>query len=791
MKHIARSHLPARPDLPDGRRRPTRLTWLLSTALLTVAGIGQAQDILPKPDPAFSGRIGRTLSESTGVPRQPVQAPAGAPNVLLVLLDDVGFGATSTFGGPIPTPNLDRLATQGLRYNQFHTTALCSPTRAALLTGRNHHVAHSGTVVEVANGLDFPGYDTAIPRSTATIAEILKDNGYATAAFGKWHNTPAREITPAGPFDRWPTGLGFQYFYGFNAGATSQYHPALYQNTTRLPTPQDPDYHLTEDLAGQAIHWIKTQRSVAPERPFFAYIAPGATHSPHHVPKGWAERFRGQFDQGWDRLREETFTRQKAAGIIPANAQLTSRPQSLPAWDDIPAEKRQLYSRFAENYAGFLAHTDAQIGRVIDAIDQLGQRDNTLVIFIAGDNGASAEGQLEGTVNEYGLYNGSPTTYEQNAAKADHLGDDQTYSNYPVEWAWAFDTPFQYTKAVASHFGGTTNGVVISWPARIKTQGEVRGQFAHVDDVAPTILEATGIQAPTIVNGAEQQPFDGTSLVYSFDDANAKTRHTTQYFEMIGNRAIYQDGWIASSLQHLPWNLTSGVNKVEDLPWELYHIDEDYSQSSDLARDNPQKLAALRDLWWIEAARNQVLPLQDGSNSLFQAGAAKPRTWRYDEFPLSLPARGAPTVGGRSFNLEASLHDVSSATQGVLFASGGRYGGYAFLVQDGKPKFIWNFLDRKRFVIAAETSLPSGSAKVRFEFHRDPQGGAYAGGTGRILVDGQPVAEGRIEQTQPLDLIADETVDLGRDTGTPVDEGYRVPFAFTGGIDLLTLEVLP
>jgi arylsulfatase len=579
-------------------------------SLVPLPALAATPQVLPAPEPAFPGKVGLTYSESEPAFPQAIAAPTQAPNVLLVLLDDMGFGQTSTFGGPIDTPHLTHLAERGLRYNQFHVTALCSPTRAALLTGRNHHSVNTGVVEELATG--FPGYTTILPRSAATVAEVLRQNGYNTAAFGKWHNTPDYETSAAGPFDRWPTQLGFEYFYGFLGGDTNQWSPALVENTKRLQTPiNQPNYHLTTDLVDHAITWIRTQQSIAPDKPFFAYLATGATHAPHHAPKAWIDQYKGKFDQGWDRLRQETVARQKQLGVIPANAQLTPRPAELPAWDSLSPTEQKLYAHQAEVFAGFTAHTDAEVGRLIEAIAQLGELDNTLIIYIVGDNGASAEGGLTGSVNELKVFNGVPEDPQQLLASLDDLGGPKTFNHFHAAWAWAMNTPFQWTKQIASHFGGTRDPLVIAWGDRIPDRGGLRSQFHHVIDIAPTILEVAGITSPTIVNGVEQQPVEGTSLAYTFTDAEANSRHTTQYFEMFGNRAIYDRGWVAAARHgRLPWEAVSRTTFDQDR-WELYNITTDFSEANDLAAQNPSQLKRLQALFVSEAKNHQVFPLDD------------------------------------------------------------------------------------------------------------------------------------------------------------------------------------
>jgi arylsulfatase A-like enzyme len=582
------------------------------------AGDDKQQDasrsILPRPEPPFRGKIGRTAKDSVPDFPKEVRAPKGAPNVLLILTDDVGFGASSTFGGPIPTPTMDKLAANGLRYNRFHTTALCSPTRAALITGRNHHTCASGVIMELGTG--YPGYNTLMPKSCGTVAQVLRGNGYNTSWFGKNHNVPDWHSSQAGPFDLWPTGLGFEYFYGFIGGDTDQWHPALFENTRPvLPPFHDPNYLLDRDLADRAINWIREQKSLAPQKPFFVYYSTGSAHAPHHAPKDWIAKFKGQFDQGWDKVREETLARQKKLGVVPPDTVLTPRPKEIPAWDSLDADRKRLYAHMMEVYAGALAHCDYHIGRVVEAIDQLGELDNTLVIYIQGDNGASAEGSLQGTTNEVGsMVNGIPEDLPFLLSMMDKLGSDRTYNHYPVGWAHAMDSPLQWTKQVASHFGGTRNGAVISWPKRIKAKGEVRSQFHHVIDIVPTILEAAGLPMPVEIDGVQQKPLEGVSMVYTFDDAKAKDRHTTQYFELMGNRGIYHDGWMACTTPlRLPWITVGASPSPDDFKWELYYVAEDFSQANNLADKNPEKLKELQALFDVEAKKYSVYPLDSSA----------------------------------------------------------------------------------------------------------------------------------------------------------------------------------
>ncbi|MGH6998287.1 MAG: arylsulfatase, partial [Phenylobacterium sp.] len=566
-------------------------------------------DHLPRPDFHFTGQVGRTYQDSDPAQfPQPVAAPKGAPNIVLILLDDVGFGQFSTFGGGVPSPAMDRLAKEGLRFNHFHTTALCSPTRAALITGRNHHSTSFAGITEVATGYD--GYCCVLPRSCGTVGEVLRQNGYMTAWIGKNHNTPTWETSAAGPFDRWANGLGFDYFYGFNAGDMNHWNPLLFENRDLVPASDDPDYHLTEDLADRAIAWVRKVKSIAPDRPYFLYVAPGATHAPHQAPQAWIDKFKGQFDMGWDAYREQTLERQKKLGVVPPDTKLTTRSKGLPAWDGLNPDQKRLYARMMEVFAAYGAQVDAAMGRVIDAVKALPDADNTMIIYIAGDNGSSAEGGLEGSLNENLFFNGFPEKWGDNLKAIDELGGPKHFNHFPSAWAHAMNTPFQWTKQVASHFGGTRNPMIISWPDRIKDKGGLRDQFLHVIDIVPTIYELCGITEPRELNGVQQKPVEGVSFAFTFDDAKAASHRKTQYFELGCNRGLFHDGWMASAPSFVPWDPNRDENwSPDDQVWELYKLDSDFSQANDLAKDNPDKLRELQDLWWVEAAKYNVLPL--------------------------------------------------------------------------------------------------------------------------------------------------------------------------------------
>lgn len=761
----------------------------LVVVMVTNTALATTSEILPIKPPPFNGKIGISYKDSKAdFPQQPC-APENAPNVLLILLDDVGFGQTSTFGGPVDTPNLTRLAQKGLVYNQFHTTALCSPTRASLLTGRNHHAVGTGVVAELATG--YPGYTTILPKSAANVAEILRQNGYNTAAFGKWHNTPDYETSAAGPFDRWPTSLGFEYFYGFLGGDTNQWSPALVENTRRVAPPlNQADYHLTPDLVNHAISWIQTQKAIAPNKPFFTYLASGAAHAPHHAPKDWIGKYGGKFDQGWDKLRQQTFLRQQQLAVIPPDAQLTPRPPELPAWDSLSPDEQKIYAREMEVFAGFLAHTDHEIGRLIGAIDQLGELDNTLIIYIVGDNGASAEGGLAGSVNELKVFNGIRETKEQILASLDELGGPKTFNHYHAAWAWAGNTPFQWTKQIASHFGGTRNPLVITWGDKIKQPG-IRPQFHHVIDIVPTILEVAKVTVPSQVNGVEQQKLDGTSLVYTFDNPQASSQRQTQYFEILGNRAIYDHGWIAAARHpRLPWQGTVNADFEQDL-WQLYNIEKDFSEANNLANAHPERLEKLQKLFLSEAKKNNVLPLDDRIFERFDVQArpslATGRTTFNYYTSLSIPEGSAPSIKNRSFSIKADVNITDNNPEGVLLTQGGRFAGWGFFLIDGKPTYIYNLVNMEHYIIQSPTRLPLGKSTLRFDFDYD--GGVGAGGTGKIFVNDKQVAIGLIAKTVPYRIALDETFDVGYDTGTPIVDTYEIPFTFTGDLQKITLNL--
>jgi arylsulfatase len=719
------------------------------------------------------------------------------------MLDDAGYGSEGTFGGVIPTPTLDRLANSGLRYTQFHSCSLCSPTRAALITGRNHHSVHFGVVTEATTG--FPGYDAIINKDTATIGEILKQNGYWTSWFGKDHNVPGWVATQAGPFDQWPIGMGFEYFFGFVGGDTSQWQPNLFRNTTPIaPYEGNPGWNLITAMADDAIGQIKMLNETTPEKPFFVYYVPGATHAPHHPTKEWIEKFKGKFDMGWNELREQIFANQKRIGVIPENAKLTAWPDSVPKWDTLSPDEKKLFARQAEVYAGYLAHVDYEIGRVVQAIEDMGKLDNTLIIYIGGDNGASPEGSTVGTPNEFATFNSVVIPVEDQLKYYDSWGSDETFPHYAVGWAWAFNTPFQWTKQVASHFGGTRQGMVMSWPNRIKDAGGVRTQFHHVIDVMPTIMEAVGVTAPTTVHGIPQRPMDGVSMTYTWDKANAGAPSTrkTQYFEMLGMRGIYHDGWMASTTPPvLPWAAFEGLPQklpkdiVNGYTWELYNLASDPTQADDIAAKNPEKLAEMQRIFMEEARKYNVLPLDNRSLARFlesRPSASGGRTkFTYTGELANTPKGGAPFCLDRSYTITADVEVADGKTDGVLVTDGGRFGGYGLYILKGKPVFVYNFVNVERTRWEAKDALAAGKHTIVFDFEYEGVGFGH-GGTGTLKVDGATVETKKISRTLPFVFPEDETFDVGVDTRTPIDDNdYQVPFRFQGTLNQLTVELLP
>lgn len=751
---------------------------------------------LPLPEPPFQGKIGKTYQDSEPAWPELPAPPEGAPNVVIILLDDVGFGQVSTFGGPVPTPNLDKLAARGLKYNRFHTTAICGPSRAALITGRNHHNCGSGFLAEWATG--FPSYNNMIPSSTATVGRLLKENGYNTSWFGKNHNTPDWESSLAGPFDRWPSGLGFDYFYGFIGGETHQYYPVLFENNSPAEPDKTPEegYHLMNDMTDRAINWLKYSKSIAPQKPVLLYFAPGAAHAPHHAPKEWRDRFKGQFDQGWDKVREETYQRQLEMGVIPPDTQLTPRPEWVQAWDELSDGEKTLYARFMENFAGYLAYTDHECGRLLDAIQALPDADNTLIFYIVGDNGASSEGGMSGTINEVKSLSGFQTPLEDNLKRLDDIGSPDTEPHYPLGWAWAGNAPFQWVKQVASHLGGSRNPMVVSWPAKIKDVGGTRSQFAHLIDIVPTILDAAHLPAPTKVNGIEQKPMDGVSLLSTFDSPEAKPVRQRQYFEVFSNRAIYDQGWIACAQHTFPWRQDYAPGNWENDKWELYNLDEDYSEANDLAAQHPEKLAELKAIFDEEAEKNHVYPLDDRGTARLSTpkpppGGADPNRSRFTYYSgaVRLPETAAPNTKNKSHTITASLVVPEQGCEGIILAIGGGSAGFVLYVQDNQVIYHYNWFEEERYIITANERLPNGESTVRFEFAYDG-GGIGKGGTGRLFINDKLVGEGRIEKTV-AGRFGIDTFGVGRDTGSPVANTYKPPFAFTGQIKQVDIDLHP
>jgi arylsulfatase A-like enzyme len=754
---------------------------------------------IPAPPPPFGGKIGLGAKDSTPYWPPNVVPPKGAPNVLLIMTDDAGYGVSGTFGGVIPTPSMDRIAKMGLRFTQFHSTALCSPTRAALITGRNHHSVGFGVITEQSTG--YPGYDSIIGPENATIGEILKDNGFATSWFGKEHNTPSFQCTVAGPYDQWPVGMGFEYFYGFMGGETDQWTPYLFRNQTQVfPWIGKPNYNLTTDLADDAIGYLKQLNAAAPDKPFFLYYVPGGTHAPHQPTKEWIDKFHGKFDMGWNAMRDEILANQKRLGVVPQDTKLTPWPDDLPKWDTLSADEKKLFSRQAEVYAAYVAYTDHEIGRVIQEVDDLGKLDNTLVIYIEGDNGTSAEGSAIGTPFDLAAIQGVNVPVEDQLKFYDVWGSSVTTPHMSVAWSWAFDTPFKWTKQVASHFGGTRQGMAMAWPNRIKDAGGIRTQFHHMIDIVPTVLEATGVQAPVMVNGIAQKPIEGVSMAYTFDkaNANAPSARTTQYFEMFGNRAIYHDGWIAATTPPSPpWLM--GLEKMPDVvngyKWELYNIADDYSEYNDLAAKMPDKLREMQELFLVEASKYNVFPLD---NSILPrliaprpSSTAGRNVFTYSGEMSGLDSASAPSIIAKNYTITAEVEIPQGGGEGMIVTDGGRFGGYGLYLLKGKPVFTYNFLGLQRFRWEGQQALAPGKHTIVFDFKYDGPGLAK-GGTGVLKVDDTEVASQKIPHTIPALLTIDETFDVGVDTRTPVDDrDYQVPFEFTGKIAKLTFKLGP
>ncbi len=784
----------------------TRLGACFSTGALLVGNMGPAfaaasdtrtpidRSVLPIREPEAPTSYILDVRNAKAPPAFNVNAPAGAPNVLLVLMDDLGFGGTSAFGGPVETKAFDQIAKEGLRYNNFHTCAVSSPTRAALKSGRNHHVNNMGSIIET--GTAFPGNTGKIPQNVTPVAETLRLNGYATGAFGKWHELAAWEATMAGPFDRWPTRQGFDKFYGFLGGETNQWAPFVYDGTTPVEMPEDPNYHFMQDMTDKSIAWVKHLKALSPEKPFFMYFAPGATHAPHHAPQEWIAHFKGKFDGGWDKMREEILARQIKLGITPKGTPLAPKPAAIPDWNTLSPDQKKLYARQMEVFAAYLEYSDYHIGRLIKAIDETGQRDNTMIILVYGDNGTSAEGGANGMFSEMTYFNGVQEKVEDMLKKMDQWGGPMTYPHMAAGWAVALDTPYTWTKQIGSDPGGTKVGTTIRWPKGIKAKGEIRRQFHHVIDVAPTILEAAGLPEPKVVNGVAQRPIDGLSMLYSFNNGRAKDRHTEQYFEMFGNRAMYKDGWYARTIHRAPWEATPRRPLKDDI-WELYDLNKDFSLVHDLAKKEPKKLAELQDLFMKVAGKNYALPIDDRLfDRLTAANVGRPEL---------MPGRNSITLAegmvamtentfldmkNRSYTITADIEVPEKGAHGIVFAQGGRFGGFALYVNEGVPSFDYNFLGMQRYTVAGKNKLKPGKATVKLDFTYDG-GGLGKGGLGTISVNGQKVAQGRVDRTQPAIFSADETADVGIDLASPVVEtiGAERKSKFTGHIPKLVITV--
>jgi arylsulfatase len=747
--------------------------------------------ILPIPEPQYPHSTTLDARNAVPPPRFEVKAPDGAPNVLIVLIDDMGFGQSSAFGGPIHMPTVEGLANNGLRYNEFHTTALCSPTRAALLTGRNHHTNNMGSITETATA--FPGNTGKRPNSVTPLAEMLRLNGYSTAAFGKWHETPVWEVTSSGPTDRWPTRSGFDKFYGFIGGEANQWAPAIYEDMTQVEIPKDPKYHLMTDMTDKAVAWVQSQKALTPEKPFFLYFAPGATHAPHHVPKEWIAKYKGKFDQGWDKLREETLERQMRLGVVPQETKLAPKPAEIKDWAALSPDERKLFAHQMEVFAAYGEYADTEIGRLIEAIKATGQLDNTLVFYIVGDNGASAEGGMNGLFNEMTYFNAVPESVPEILKHYDELGGPNTYGHYAAGWAVAGDTPFSWTKMVASNYGGTRNGMVAHWPKGFSAKGEVRSQWHHVIDITPTILEAAHLPEPKSVDGTAQTPIEGVSLLYSFADAKAADRHTTQYFEIFGNRAVYRDGWLAGTVHRAAWDRTPRAT-LENDRWELYDTRADFSLANDLATSNASKLKEMQDLFTQEAVKYSVLPIDDRLlERIVAENVGRPDLMNGRTSLTVYPGMTGMSenvfinVKNHSHSITANVDIPKGGASGAIIAQAGRFGGWSLYLLNGKPTYTYNFLGLQRYTIASNQRLPAGKATIRFDFDYDG-GGVGKGGTGTLYVNDRKVASGRIERTQCCGFSADEGVDVGADEGTPVTEAYKPPFKFSGAIYNVTVE---
>jgi len=725
-----------------------------------------------------------------------IKAPEGSPNIVIVMIDDIGFGATSTFGGAIKTPTFDRLADNGLKFNQFHTTALCSPTRASLLSGRNHHRVNVGSVMEVATG--FQGNQGIRPDNAKYIAETLRQNGYSTAAFGKWHETATWEVSVSGPYFRWPTNSGFDKFYGFIGGETNQWDPVIFDGVTKVQKKDDPDYHFTTDMTNEAIKWIKFQKAMTPEKPFMVYYAPGAVHAPHHAPKEWIEKYNGKFDAGWQKLREETFARQKGMGIIPQNTKLAPMPKDIKDWESLNDNEKKLFALQMETFAGFMEHTDNEVGRMVDAIEEVGALDNTLFIYVMGDNGSSAEGGLEGTFNELIHLNGifDEETIDNMLSKADDWGGPNSFPHMTAAWAVATDAPFKWTKQMAADFGGTRNAMVMHWPNGIKAKGEIRSQFHHVNDVAPTILEATHLPEAKMINGFEQVPMDGVSMLYAAKDKDAADQHKVQYFEMFGNRAIYHDGWLARVVHMVPW-VGKPRNSFQDEKWELYNVKEDFSLTNNLADQNPEKVKEMQDLFEKEAIANNVYPLDDRLYERFNAAIAGRPDLMGDRKSLTL-ADGMDGILENTFlnvkntsNTIVANVNLKGNDRGIILCQGGKFGGWALYMDNGKPAYTYNYFGLERFTVTSFKKISNPNAEIKMVFEYDG-GGNGKGGVVTIFVDGEQVAKGRIDKTQPAVFSADETADVGKDEATQVADLVFKDIKdseFTGFVKNVTISI--
>jgi len=750
-----------------------------STSATTAGGIDRT--VLPIAEPNYPHATELDARDAKAPPRFEVKAPQGAPNVVIFLIDDIAM------------PTLDRLASQGLRYNRFHTTALCSPTRVAILTGRNHHTNNAGAIMELATA--FPGNTGARPASITPLAEILRQNGYSTAAFGKYHETAPWEVSVSGPFDRWPTHSGFDKFYGFIGGETNQWAPMIHEGTTHIQAPHDPNYHFTTDMTNQAIAWIKAQQSLTPDKPFFTYFATGATHAPHHVPKEWIAKFKGKFDGGWDQYREESFARQKQMGIIPQDAKLASKPADIKDWNQLTPDEQRLFARQMEVFAAFAAHTDYEIGRVVKAIEDMGEMDNTLIFYEVGDNGASAEGGMFGMFNEMTYFNGVAETVPDMLKSIDQWGGPETFPHMAAGWAVAGNTPFMWTKQVASNFGGTRNPLVVTWPSRIKAMGEIRSQFQHVVDIAPTVLEATGIPEPKTVNGVVQTPMEGSSMVYTFDDPRAADRHKTQYFEIAGNRAIYSDGWVAATVHKAPWEAAPRHELAEDV-WELYNVNEDFSETTDLAASNPAKLKELQALFMKEAEKYRVLPIDDRTLERFDAAVAgRPdlmagrKSLTVYEGMTGMMENAFINVKNQSVTITADVEVPASGGSGVILCQGGRFGGWALYVKDGRPAYTYNWVGLEQYTVNSTERLASGKATIKLDFAYDGDGRGK-GGIATIYINDRKVGSGRVEHTNANVFSADDAADVGEDEGTNVSSAYgQHGNKFTGRIEKVRVDV--